>query len=720
MQSDLNETARREVTDDVASELAAVGFHDAVEVGRGGFGAVFRCLQVGLARVVAVKLMTSDFADDKPRFVREQQAMGQLTGHPNIVPLLQVGQTARGLPFLVMQFCAQGCWQQRIASLGVLQEDEVLRVGVKIAGALESAHQMGILHRDVKPANILLTDYGEPAICDFGIARTTAGFRTATGLLVGSPAYTAPEILGGEAPSPASDVYGLGASLFTALTGHVAFQERVGEQVVAQFVRITSEPIPDLRQRGIGDDVAAVIEQAMARSPADRPSARELGHQLQRVQTRLGLSVDEMALHGTGTAERGPRQPTTAGRQSRSGRVPVPPAAMVGRGAELTRLRELLTESRMVTLTGTGGVGKTTLATRAAHELNAQFPDGVWFIALGDLREGSLLTQVVTAGLGVHDQAGRQLTDVLIDFLAPRHALVVLDNCEQIIDDVAKIAEILLHHCQQLSILATSREILDIGGEAVLALKPLSCPDPDADPSVRALADYDAVALFAERARAALPNFTLTKDNAAAVARICAHLDGLPLAIELAAARLRALSVEQIADGLADKQISLGRGHRGASARQQSLTGCIDWSYHLCTQAEQQLWQQLSVFAGSFDLSTARHISANDSGQCLDLLGGLVDKSILIRTEDQGAARFRLLGTLRDYGRARLTDSEYRALQRRHATFYEELLDHASAEWLDHNKFRGCGVSRWNCPTSEKPCNSSSPTRPPVHCRWPP
>ena len=698
--------ATREVADTVVSELAAAGFSDAVEVGRGGFGVVFRCVQVGLARVVAVKVLTADLANDRARFVREQQTMGQLTGHPNIVALLQVGQTAQGVPFLVMPFCAQGCWQQRIARLGILPEAEVLRVGVKIAGALDSAHRLGIVHRDVKPANILLTDYGEPALCDFGIARGAAGFKTATGLLVGSPAFTAPEVLGGEPPSPASDVYGLGASLFTGLTGHVAFQQRASEQLVAQFVRIATEPVPDLRDRGIADDVAAMVEQAMARAPADRPTAQELGQQLQQLQARHGLAVDAMALHGTDGAEQRPVQPITVGRRTRTGRAPALPAAMVGRGSELAQLRELLARSRLVTLTGTGGVGKTTLATRAAHELNGQFPDGVWFIQLADLREGELLTEVVAAGLGVHDQAGRALADVLIDFLAPRQALVVLDNCEQIIDDAAKLVDILLRECPQLQIVATSREILDVDGEAVLALTPLSCPDPDAAPTLRALAGYDAVALFVERARAAVPNFTFTAVNAAAVARICARLDGLPLALELAAARLRALSVEQIADGLADTHALLAHGRRGAPTRQQSLTGCIDWSYHLCTQAEQQLWQQLSVFAGSFDLPAAQHVSTDDptatadlhAGQCLDLLCALVDKSVLIRTEDQGAVRFRLLDTLRDYGRAQLTDIAYHALRRRHATHYEQLLDRASAEWLGPHQISWLQRLTWEMP----------------------
>ena len=283
----------------VVSELAVAGFMDAVEVGRGGFGVVYRCRQVGLGRLVGVKVLTVELEDNRARFVREQQAMAQLTGHPNIVSVLQVGEIG-GHPFLVMPFCEAGSVGDRIAELGVLGVDEVLRLGVKMAAALASAHRLGIVHRDVKPANILLTDYGEPALGDFGIARIAgAGFKTVTGFFVGSPAFTAPEIVNGDRPSPASDVYGLGATLFCGLTGHGAFERRDGEELVAQFVRITQAPLPDLREYQVPDDVAGVVEQAMARNPADRPTAEGLGELLQGAQARHGLPVDTMALHST-------------------------------------------------------------------------------------------------------------------------------------------------------------------------------------------------------------------------------------------------------------------------------------------------------------------------------------------------------------------------------------------------------------------------------------
>ncbi|MCV6986830.1 protein kinase [Mycobacterium shinjukuense] len=668
----------------VAAELYAAGFDDAVEIGRGGFGVVFSCTQVELDRMVAVKVLTTEADDNRLRFMREQKAMGRLTGHPNIVAVLQVGETDSGHLFLVMPYYRRGSLQQQISRLGVLALEDVLSVGVKLAGALESAHQLGIVHRDVKPANILITDYGEPALSDFGIARVTSAYTTATGVYSGTPAYSAPEVLGGAAPTAASDVYGLGATLFTTLTGHAAFERRADEQVMAHFLRIISEPVPDLREHGIAGEVAAVIDQAMAHDPSARPSARELGERLQLLQSQQGLVVDEMALQaGDGVKVPARRSVTGAALPRSVGNLPTVVSQVVGRGAELAELRTLVAASRLVTLTGPGGVGKTALAISAGAELGRSFPDGVWLAQLGELRDGSLLVEVVAMALGVHDRGGRPLTAVLADAMSERHALLVLDNCEHVVNEVAELVHALLRDCPRLHIVATSREVLNVAGEAVLVVPPLECPDAAEDPTLPTLAGYAGVELFVQRARATVAGFALTEHNATAVARICSRLDGLPLAIELAAARLRAMSADQIAEALSDRYTLLSRGHRGAPVRQQTLAGCVGWSYELCSRAEQELWGRLSVFAASFDLPAAHHICGPDvtAGEYLDQLSALVDKSILMRTEHQETARFRLLDTLRDYGAARIGPPEKAQLQRRHAHWYRQLVSDARAQW---------------------------------------
>jgi predicted ATPase len=670
----------------VVTELSAAGFDDADEIGRGGFGIVYRCAQVALQRTVAVKVLTAEPDENRERFLREQQAMGRLTGHPNIVSVLQVGETQSGYPYLVMQYHRRGSLEARIRQFGPLPLDEVLRLGVKMAGALDAAHRLGILHRDVKPANILLTDYGEPALSDFGIAHISGGFKTATGVFTGSPAFTAPEILSGDPPSQSSDVYGLGATVFCAFTGHAAFERRSGEQMVAQFLRIASESAPDLRESGIPDDVSAVVERAMAREPHDRPSAAALGAEIQQLQTRSGFPVDEMAQRAEPEANRPEGRPSvTAGSRRTLGNLPLELTSFVGRGAEISEVTNLLTASRLVTLTGIGGVGKTRLAVRVASEVRRDFRDGVWLVELGELRDGSLLVDVVAAGLGVRDGSARPLRDVLVDFLCSRRLLLVLDNCEQVVEAAAKLTETLLRACPELRILTTSREALSIGGESVLRLSPLAFPDADHGPTLRGLPSFDAVALFTERATAAVPGFQLTDDNKTTVARICSKLDGLPLAIELAAARLRAISPEQILERLDDRYTLLTRGSRGAPARQQTLSWSVGWSYDLCTPAEQQLWAQLSVFAGSFELQAAEDVCDGDPApdELLDLLSALVDKSILIRAESGGKVRFRLLETLRDYGREQIRRSDrYPELRRRHADWCRRFARDAAADWF--------------------------------------
>ncbi|MBU3065703.1 protein kinase [Nocardia sp. NEAU-G5] len=683
-----------------AAELAEAGFTYAEEIGRGGFGVVYRCTQAALDRTVAVKVLTaSPDKGNQERFVREQRAMGRLTGHPNIVGMLQVGVTTSGLPYLVMPYYPQDSLDARIRRHGPLPAEEVVRLGVKLAGALATAHRLGILHRDIKPGNVLITDYGEPALSDFGIAHIPDGFHTATGTVTGSPAFIAPEVLAGEAPTSAADVYGFGATLFAALTGHVVFERHTSQGVVAQFLRFTTQPTPDLREHGIDEDLSTVIELAMDRAPQRRPSAAAMGEQLQQVQAGRGWPIDVMAVGADQQAATPvPLLPLSAGRSSArqtpgaaggTGSLPLELTSFVGRRTELTEAKSLLANSRLVTLTGIGGVGKTRMALQLATGAQRGFADGVWLVQLAELHDGALLPGVIAAALGLRPHR-KPMLEALIDYLASRELLLVLDNCEQIVDAAAKVVETLLRACPTLRVLATSREALGIGGETVLRVRPLTVPDPDRQPPLRGAARYDAIRLFVERATAAVPGFALTEDNVAAVAEICRRLDGLPLAIELAVARLRALAPEQILRRLTDRYALLTGGSRSAPSRQQTLRWCIDWSYSLCTQAEQQVWAQLSVFAGSFELDAAEQVCSGDLGSqdLLDVLTALVDKSILIRQESDSAVRFRLLETIRDYGRDKLEQADTSMeLRRRHRDWYRQLAENADADWISPRQF---------------------------------
>nr|WP_271209706.1 protein kinase [Rhodococcus wratislaviensis]GLK34419.1 hypothetical protein GCM10017611_12660 [Rhodococcus wratislaviensis] len=687
---------QRDVSGAVTAELAAAGFEDALEIGRGGFGIVYRCTQTALERTVAVKVLTADLDEqNRERFMREQRATGRLTGHPNIVNILHADVTDNGRPFIVMPYYARGSVDARIRERGPLPLDDVLRLGVKMAGALDAAHGLGILHRDVKPANILFTDYGEPALADFGIAHIAGGFETTAGVVTGSPAFTAPEVIAGRRATASADVYGLGATLFTAITGHAAFERRSGEHLMAQFLRITSEPVPDPREHGISEDVSALIERAMASDPAARPSAAELSRHLRESQLRHGCVVDEMAMYSEpGTAPgvayvgepsgRGASpSPSWSADSSRGGNLPLELTSFVDRRTELTAATNALTSARLLTLTGTGGVGKTRLALRIATKVRRDFADGITLVELGELRDELLLAGVVANALGLRDQSARPIREVLVEFLAGREQLLVLDNCEQLVAAAATLTETLLHTCPRLRILATSREPLGIGGEAVLLIPPLGVPDPDHLP--RKTGGNDAVTLFAERGAAAAPGFEVTDDNRVTIARICQRLDGLPLPIELAAARLRAMTPEQILQRLTDRYLLLTRGSRDAPSRQQTLRMCIDWSYDLCTPAEQRLWAQLSVFAGSFDLDAAEQVCDPDltTQELLDTVTYLVDKSILTREPAGATVRFRMLETVREYGRDKAQESgEYTELSERHRDWCERLVLDMESQWI--------------------------------------
>ena len=285
----------------IAAELVAAGFVDAVEVGRGGAGIVYRCHQTSLARSVAIKVLMSDLdQDNRERFLREGLAMGKLSGHPNIENILQVGVTESNRPYIVMPYHEAGSLAQRLHRVGRIAWPDALRIAVKLCGALETAHRTGTLHRDIKPGNVLVNDYGEPQLSDFGIARIVGGYETATGFFTGTIAFTAPEVLAGSPPTTASDVYSLGATIYALIAGTAAHERKSDEDLIAHYLRISSTPVPDMRPQGIPANVCAAIEKAMSLDPTKRhASAADFGRELQLAQRHNGLIADSMVLSET-------------------------------------------------------------------------------------------------------------------------------------------------------------------------------------------------------------------------------------------------------------------------------------------------------------------------------------------------------------------------------------------------------------------------------------
>ena len=353
----------------------------------------------------------------------------------------------------------------------------------------------------------------------------------------------------------------------------------------------------------------------------------------------------------------------------------------------MAEMKRVLPASRMVTMTGTGGVGKTRLARSVAGQTQRAFADGVWLIELAALRDFRLLERTVADAVGLRDQSTSSPREVLVSHLRDKQLLLVLDNCEHLADGCAALVVELLAAAPGLTILATSRHALRIPGEHLFGVPPLPLPDPDRT-SPGELVDNEAIRLFVERATAVAPDFVVSDRDRVMIARICRRLDGLPLAIELAAARLRVLSPEQILHRLDDRFRLLSAGSRGVMPRHQTLRAVIDWSYQLCSPPEQALWARVSVFAGGFDLEAAEAVCAGDGIEpqhMIDLVAGLVDKSILTRDDQNHAARlrYRQLDTIGQYGQEKLRAAGARAaLRQRHLDYYLGLAERAAAEWF--------------------------------------
>jgi predicted ATPase/DNA-binding CsgD family transcriptional regulator len=360
--------------------------------------------------------------------------------------------------------------------------------------------------------------------------------------------------------------------------------------------------------------------------------------------------------------------------------LPFQLTSLIGREKEISEVGRLLVEkTRLLTLTGPGGSGKTRLALAVAADMVGGFDDGVWLIELAPLSDQDLVPQAIASVLGVRETPGTALVDSLCVHLVARDTLLILDNCEHLIEDCADLAGALLRSCPNLRILTTSREALGMPGEALFAVPPLSLPDPRRLPGVEILPSYEAAGLFVERARAVRPGFALTERNAMPVAQVCHRLDGIPLAIELAAARVKVLSVEQISSRLEDSFALLTGGGRTAPIHHVTLRATMEWSHDLLSWEEQVLFRRLSVFAGGFTLEAAEGVCAGEGleeGEVLDLLTCLVDKSLVLVMEGEGEARYRLLETVRQYGWEKLEESgEAGQVRLRHAVWFLALAE---------------------------------------------
>ena len=714
------------------------------ELGSGSTGAVYRATDLRTGGPVAVKVPHAYLARDplfRERLRREARLAAALTS-PRVVRVVDLDQH-EGVPYLVMEYVAGETLAERLRREGPLPLAEALAVAREVARALEAAHALGVVHRDLTPRNIKLVD-GQVKVLDFGIAQA-AGLSGVTppGGLFSAPAYAAPERLSGDAgdDDPRADLYSVGAILYTLLTGRPpapATRGSAGGPATAGLA-------PDLT--GLPPAAERILARCLAPDPAQRyGSAAELSAALGTVLAALNVrptlthvtptsapSAFPQRAAGAPVGTPAPAAPpaeasgestcvlpiSSATTQPTGGAVPgIPhnlPAALttfVGREVEVGDLVRLLrgppggaaggswSSPRLVTIVGAGGAGKTRLALQVAARLSGEggtespFPDGVWLVPLASLADGQLVVEAVAGALGVRVAPGGPVLDAVTAWLRPRRLLLLLDNCEHLVGACAAFAEGALLAAPGLRVLATSREPLGISGEVLWRLPTLPAPDLQALPAAERLLDFAAVRLFVERARGVNPGFSLTPENRAAVARICQRLDGLPLALELAAARTRVLSVEQIAARLDDRFRLLTAGSRTAPPQQQTLRASMDWSHDLLSEAERALFARLSVFAGGFSLEAAEQVCAGapgdpvlDAADVLDLLSQLVDKSLVVAVyaADDGSApagpaetRYRLPETVREYGAERLAGrGEAAAIRQAHTRYFSGLAEEA-------------------------------------------
>jgi predicted ATPase len=645
-------------------------------------GEVYRARDTRLGREVAVKVLAEGKARDPRALIRfEQEARSaSALNHPNIITIYDIGRCRCGqssISYIAMELVA-GHSIRQLVSAGPVPIKKLLNIAVQLAEALAAAHERGIVHRDLKPENIMLSGAAgsQPElvkILDFGLAKLdtpgSSGERsgitssltpeTQPGTIMGTAAYMSPQQASGQEVDFRTDQFSLGAILYEMATGKRAFARSTGVETMVAVIREEPESIGHQNPE-IPPPLQWTIKRCLAKNPDERfASTRDLARDLAIVRDHLGEARPEAPL--------APRH-----------NLPTQRTPLIGREKALLTAKQLLLRGdvRLVTLTGPGGTGKTRLALQVAEEVLEHFEGGVCFVPLASITDPGLVVPTIAQALGVRETTGTPLLDDLKGHLRHSHhkaSLLLLDNFEQVASAAPQVAG-LLEASATIKILVTSRAVLHVYGEHEFPVPPLALPDLNLSPDAEALSRCPAVALFLQRATALRREFALTQENVRAVAEICARLDGLPLAIELAAARIKLLPPAAMLARLQSRLQLLTGGSRDLPERQQTLRAAVGWSYELLDAAEQKLFRRMSVFVGGCTLEAAEAVcnAAGDLGaDPLDGIASLADKSLLQQSEPaDGEARFRMLETIREYALERLADSGEEAETRRaHAAY---------------------------------------------------
>jgi predicted ATPase len=666
-------------------------------LGAGGMGEVYRAKDSRLDREVAIKTLSLDRGSHQEalsRFEQEARSASALN-HPNIVTIYELGHE-NGTRYIAMELVDGETVRSLLAS-GPIPFRKLVAIAAQVADGLAKAHEIGLIHRDLKPENLMVSHDGMAKVLDFGLAKLLKPDRgssessttiTEHGTVVGTVGYMSPEQATGEDLDFRSDQFSFGSVLYEMATGAPAFRKKTHAETMAAILRDEPERLGTKTLQAPAPFIW-IVERCLAKDPKQRyASTRDLARDLAAVRDRLA---------DVPTREAEPRR----------NNLPVQRTAFIGRERESDDLRQLLSRPgiHLVTLTGPGGIGKTRLALQVAGEMADQFPSGVCFVALSAISERGLIASAIAQAVGVRETGNTSLQENLMEYVGAlsQPMLLVLDNFEHLVSAAPIVAQMLTAG-PKLKVVVTSQAPLHIYGEHEFPVPPLALPDPKSNPPLEVLSRLPAIELFVERAQAVKHQFALTKENAPAVAAICSRLDGLPLAIELAAARIKLLSPSAMLIRLESRLSLLTGGARDLPTRQQTLRNTVEWSYGLLNVAEQTLLRRFSVFTGGCTLEALEAVcdTKGDLGlDVLDAMASLVDKSLAQQVEQvDKETRFVMLSAVREYALERLAESnDESATRRAHAAYYLVLAEEgaediaAQPEWLDryeveHENFR--------------------------------